>query len=70
MAITKNELIKMGWVTIGGRALDYLNMLKNDGVEKTWNEIEKVYKEDTASVLTGIIVLRDYGPDAYYQHQI
>lgn len=69
-SLTKQELYETGWATIGGRAEDFATILDRDGSKAAWDAIEETYANETPDVFRGIVVLAQFGPDAYYNREI
>jgi len=65
--LSKKEALEKGWATIGGRADDYLDVLKHAGRAAALSQIAEVYDvDDVASVFRGVLVLHLFGPSVYY----
>lgn len=69
-SLSINEIVSIGWATIGGRVEDYAKLLVNfpkTGFQKCFNAINKDYKEDSIEVFIGVYVYVNFGTDTYYK---
>ena len=63
---TDQELLRQGWATIGGRVMDFVDMLETNTRLHIYNEIKKMYDEDYDDVYRGVLAYQSMGINVYY----
>ena len=66
---TDQELLRQGWVTIGGRVEDYIELLKNKTRQEVYNNIKEIYDENYDDVYRGVLVYQSMGISTYYNYK-